>query len=409
MMDYPVRNNAGSLSATVRLLLAAARLSLGASDKKVLQKLAEENVEWRLFQQLAAHHRLEALIYDALEAGIEEIFPRETAAWLKQRRDGNVFANMSLASSAIRIFSEFERQGIPVLLVKGLAVDEWLYKKPGLRSCGDIDLYISPSTLPQAISCMQASGYQLVMLPQRLKPGSHLAKQHLRTIKDHIFTRPGSPVVVELHWRLSRLQSAFPLDFDDAWQHRSSFELAGRSLNTLSVNSHANYLCYHGAKHYFARLFWLYDIAKLMQQEDLDWDGILAQAHQLKAEASLGLALVMAAEIFHVPMPERIRKQSNILSIGAQLSSSITDLVLADKPTLPRPLNEAVSFSYAQRKVSWNSQLHPSKYHYVSQWSYELLAPTYDDWESLKLPDALTPLYRLWRPLRLASKLLLRS
>ena len=409
MTDNSVRNSTDTLSPAAKLLISAVRLSLGTADNKDLQDLAGDNVDWEVFHYLAAHHRVEALIYDALEADIDALFPDETTAWLKQRRKENVFANMSLTSSAIRIFREFEKQGVPVLFIKGLSAEEWLYEKPGLRAAGDIDLFISPTTLPQAISCMQALGYQLAMLPQRLKPGSRLAKQHLRTIKDHIFTRPGSSVVVELHWRLSRLQSAFPLGFDDAWRCRSDFQLAGNPISTLSRDTHANYLCYHGAKHYFARLFWLYDIAKLMQQEDVDWDKIVEQAHLLKAEASLGLALVMASEIFHVPIPELMSRQKGMLKTGKQLSSSIIDLILADAPTLPRPLNKAVSFSYARQKVSWNSQLHPSKYYYLSQWTYELFAPTYDEWESLELPDILTPLYRLWRPLRLGSKLLFRS
>ncbi len=401
--------NTSLLSPAAKLLLAAVRLSLGTAEIKDLQELAVGDVDWEVFRYLTAYHRLEAVIYDALEADREKLFPEETTAWLKQRRKENVIANLGLASSTIHIFREFEKQGVQVLYIKGLSLDEWLYKKSGLRAAGDIDLYISPSSLPQAISCMQALGYQLAMLPERLKPGSRLAKQHRRTIKDHMFTRPGSPVVVELHWRLSLLQSAFPLGFEDAWQSRSGFQLAGQSIGTLPEDIHANYLCYHGAKHYFSSLFWLYDIAKLMQQEDTDWEGILAQAHLLKSKASLGLALVMASDLFHVPMPELMSRQTSMLKTGKQLSSELIDLVLADTPTLSRSHNETVSFSYARRKVSWNSRIHPSKHHYFSQWMYELFAPTYDEWESLELPDILTPLYRLWRPVRLGGKLLFRS
>ncbi len=408
-MDNSIRNNTAPLSPAANLLLAAARLSLGTADKQEIQELAGGDVDWQVFHHLTAYHRLEALIYDALEADIDTLLPDESAAWLKQRRTENVFANMSLASSTIRIFREFEKQGVRVLFIKGLSLDEWLYGKPGLRAGGDIDLYISPSTIPQAFACMQALGYELEWLPERLKPGSRLATQHRRTIKDHLFTRRGSPVVVELHWRLSRLQSAFPLDFDDAWRHRCEFQLAGESISTLPADIHANYLCYHGAKHYFSRLFWLYDIAKLMQHEDTDWDGILARAHRLKSGSSLGLALVMASRLFHVSMPGLMSHQERLLQTGEQLCSELTGLVLADTPTLSRPHNEAVSFSYARRKVSWNSRIHPSKYHYLSQWAYELFAPTYDEWNSLKLPDTLTPLYRLWRPIRLGSKLLFRS
>ena len=408
-MNHSTLNNATPLSPAAKLLLAAARLSLGTADKREFQELAEGDVEWDVFQYLTAYHRLEAVIYDALETeletDIETLLPDTSAAWLEHRRKENVFANMSLVSSTIRIFKEFEKQDVQVLFIKGLSLDEWLYGKPGLRAVGDIDLYIPPSALPQAFACMKGLGYELAWLPERLKPGSRLAKQHRRTIKDHMFTRPGSPVVVELHWRLSRLQSAFPLDFDDAWQRRTEFQLAGKTIGTLPGDIHANYLCYHGAKHYFSRLFWLYDIAKLMQREDVDWDGILAQAHLLKSEASLGLALVMASEMFHVSMPELMSRQESLLKTGERLSSELISLVLADIPTLSRPQNEAVSFSYARRKVSWNSRIHPSKYHYFSQWMYELFAPTYDEWESLELPDILTPLYRLWRPLRLGSKL----
>jgi hypothetical protein len=250
---------------------------------------------------------------------------------------------------------------------------------------------------------LTAMGYESSDLSGRLKPGSRLLKQYLRTRKDLAFVHGKIRVMVELHWQLVEIHSGFPLSFAQAWEMKCEFKLEKHVIASLANAHHAVYLCYHGTKHYWHSLFWLYDIAKLMLSNDTDWSVILAQARQLSAEPSLGLAVVLASRLLQVPLPEPVCQQPNIIQIGEQLADSIIDEILAPSPN-QGVAGDGLTLDGAHQQLEWNRRIHPESEHFWSDWSRYLFSPGKKDWESLKLPDSLTPLYRLWRPIRLIFK-----
>ena len=136
-----------------------------------------------------------------------------------------------------------------------------------------------------------------------------------------------------------------------------------------------------------------------MLKEETDWHTILSQAQQLKAKASLGLALILASRIFLTPVPEIIAKQSDIIALGEELSDVIYHKIIADTPDWPS--SDAITLGSVRQNISWNSRIHPSKNYFLIGWSNYLFSPGIKDWESLILPDVLTSLYRVWRPMRL--------
>lgn len=390
------------VSPTVNFLLAAVRFSLGITNENDLAISSQQEIDWNVFNDLVQYHRLESVIHNSLGDTTEHLFPEATANRLKQSHIINTAVSLLLSVKVIEISREFQDNEIPVLLVKGLSVEQWLYEKPGQRSSGDIDLFIKYDDFPQALSCLISMGYDLAYLPDRIIPGSRLCKQIARFQKDISFEHRTSKVIVELHWRLARVDSAFPLNFDEAWEARSDCIIADRAIQTLPQDMHAVYLCYHGAKHCWSRLFWLYDFAKLMLKQGTDWEAILSQAQHLKAEASVGLAVVLASRVFLTATPEIFSQHTDLLVTGKPLSDDIFYKILADTPDWPSgDLHNLKSLSQIR---SWDSRIHPSRNYVLSEWLRYLFSPDRSDWESLRLPDFLTPLYCLWRPMRFISK-----
>lgn len=401
-----VNKNNNAISPAANLLLAVAQYSLGTIDDTDLATSCQQEIDWDVFNDLVRYHKLASLIHNKLGNSTENLFPESTTNILKQGHKTNAMANLLLSAKAIEIFGEFQNKEIPLLLTKGLSVEQWLYEKPGLRSSGDIDLLIKHDDCLAALTCFLAMGYELVYLSDRLIPESQLCKQFIRTQKDFVFVHSTSKVVIELHWRVAIPHSAFPIIFDDALNTRSTFSIAGKSLQTLPQDMHATYLCYHGTKHYWSRLFWLYDVAKLMLKKGTDWQSIFSQAQHLKAEASVGLALVLASKIFLVPIPEIATQHNNIIEVGEQLSTHLYFNILTDIPD--QPLHNRLSLESVRQQRSWNNSIHPSKNHHLIEWLNYVFSPGINEWQSLKLPDSLTLLYRIWRPIRLGSKALLR-
>lgn len=388
------------VSPTVSLLLAILRFSQGTISKENLEIACTQGIDWDIFNDLIQHHRLESLIHDKINGSMDNLFPEATLCLLKQKHMVNVGANLFQSAKAFEILREFETKQIPVLLVKGLAVESWLYEKPGIRPSGDIDLFIHPDDQSLALSCMNSMGYELVSLSDRLTPGSRLNNQFKQTHKDFELYHNKSKISVELHWRLSLINDSFPLTFDDVWHSRNSFDIRGKSIQTLPQDMHAVFLCYHGAKHSWEKLFWLYDIAQLMLNDSTDWHAILKKAQELKAISSLGLALVLTSQIFLIPIPKIINPHDDIIKTGERLSDIIIYNVLADIP-----IDNTTGFVSNLKAVLWRNRINPSKTHFLSEWVYYLTSPDTRDLESIKLPDSLTSLYKLWRPIRMIAKL----
>lgn len=391
--------NINKTSPTVSFLLSVLRFSLGTIDKEEIEKACQNTVDWNVFNILIEHHKIGSIVQNKSGNLARDCVPITTQKTLKKIHTANTAANLLLSAKIIDIFQVFQTNEIPVLLIKGLAVENWLYKTPGTRSSGDIDLLINPKDWKSALTCMESMGYQMNSISERLVPNSQLSKQFLKTQKDVAFYHSSNNLLVELHWRFSPNHNVFPLSFERAWNSRKNFNIRGESLQSLSEEMHAIYLCYHGSKHRWERLFWLYDIAKLMLNDKLNWKAVLKLAQQLNAKHSLGFALVLASRIFLIPIPQTIKQNDDIIKLGEKLSDDLLHKILSDQPVA----SSANLLSICQR-VSWKSRISPLKTSFLSEWLHVFTSPSLRDWESIKLPNRLTPLYRVLRPIRLIIK-----
>jgi len=388
-----------NISPTVNFLLATLQFSLGTIDENEFKEVSSENIDWDIFNDLVMYHKVGSLIHNKFGESTTDYFPRETAELLKKAHEINAVGSLLLSSEVIKISCEFEANQIPALVIKGLAVSNWLYENIGIRSSGDIDLLIKSSNWESALTCMKTMGYEMSSIEERLVPGSKLSKQFIRSQKDAVFTHKNHNVIVELHWRLALNNDFFPLEFDKAWNARTEFDIRGQSIQQLSHEVHAVYLCYHGTKHGWNRLFWLYDIALLMLSDKTDWQVILKIAKQFKATTSLGLALVLASRVFLVPVPEIINQQVDIIKISEQLSDDIFYDIITDAPA--EAFLGVVSMC---KRVIWQSRINSLDVSLLSVWLHHLTTPSTEDWERIKLPDYLTSFYCILRPFRLIAK-----
>ena len=385
------------IASNINLLLLLLRYSLDTVDYEDLELATKQDIDWGIFNKLIQFHKVSALIQNNISDMNFALLPPDTSNLLKQIHTNNVAVNLLLSTKITKIFETFKTQKIPILLIKGKAVENWLYDQYGIRSNGDIDLYIDSENWESAISCLSSMGYRMSHIIDRLTLNSKLSKQFIKSTKDVTFYGDHN-VTIELHWRLSPNQNIFPLSFEEAWASKHVFDIRGTKIATLSKNIHAIYLSYHVTMHRMERLFWLYDIAQLMKNDNEDWSKILNQAKHLNSENSLSIACVAASKIFQIPIPTALIQQENILNIGERLSISIIPDVLSENPIEPSSTKSLL------KKISWRRHINPSQSSFFSEWFKFLTTPSIHDWESIKLPDCLTPLYRVWRPLRLTFK-----
>lgn len=226
----------------------------------------------------------------------------ELLAPLAQLHARNAMRHLAAQRDLIGLTDRFAAAGIRVMPLKGVLLAGRVHAQATLRDVGDIDLLIDVRDLARAHTLLLAAG-----LRDRLGFGSLGAgakRWYLRFHKDVEYTGAAPlPRHVELHWRLQKNAWLLRTDFDALWSRGRAVELAGRSLRTLGDEDTLLHLCAHGGNTAWYRLKWLADLPGLLATPGLDWPRLVARAEDRGCLRALGLALVLARELFGIETP----------------------------------------------------------------------------------------------------------
>ena len=101
---------------------------------------------------VANRQKTRGLIFDALlrDAGLQPGLPEETKTRMREFLLQNFNTHRILDASLTRAVEALRSAGIPAVLLKGQGAAR-SYPNPPLRECGDIDLYIGPERLEDAV------------------------------------------------------------------------------------------------------------------------------------------------------------------------------------------------------------------------------------------------------------------
>ncbi len=167
--------------------------------------------------------------------------------------------------------------GVEPLLAKGWAAAR-LYPEPGLRPCGDIDLYVRPELHAAARGALVSGA--------------------------------SPPAPVDLHRGFSDLDDR---GAEELHARSRQVSLDGVKLSLLGPEDHLRLLCLHLLRHGAWRPLWLCDVAVGLESrpQGFDWD-LLLRGDRRRADAvacALGLASrLLGARVEGTPVAERAER-----------------------------------------------------------------------------------------------------
>jgi hypothetical protein len=378
------------LRAEHEILLCIARKSLDERASQRLRELLQKEVEWDYLLKSAADHGLLPLLCTHLDTHSSNLATPEILAHLrhilfKSRQD-----NLYLLRQLLSVLDLFKANGIRTLAFKGPILGVLLYGDPGLRQAGDLDILIAKDDFRRAKDLLQSNHYLMEPQLTAFQQASHLRFHcEIQFLHQDLFT------VVDLHWGLTPKSFPFPLSLEDIFKRSSSFSIAGHTIETFAAEDLLLYLCVHGAKHYWTRLEWVASIAELAgTTEKLDWSLIVRLARESASETVLCLGLLLAQRLFALELvsdvQELLSKRRGLAQIALQLENTLFE----EGPAAPNQLET----------FRWNLQFMSRRRDAVASLLRSVLVPTIADWQAVRLPDRLYPLYYGLRPIRLLSK-----
>lgn len=282
-----------------------------------------ESMFWGGLVDTAIRHGLAGLFQEELQRQNVAI-PMPFESRLRTAALATAAANFQIELGIRPPLNAFQCRGIPVMLLKGVALIQDLYPRPDLRPMSDADLLVRERDAHAAIAALESTGYRRgsPLIRDDFFPRYHNEME--------LFSEKPPRVRIDLHARPFR-----PLPFagwireDEWWRGARPIPTDGITAYLPSIEKTLIHLAGHAAVHGYSRPLWLYDIHRLMCKEgdELDWDQVLSLSRRWRLQSAVRGALERAEHHFGPCVPHNVRQR---------LSSSRTGfrerLILAQAP-----------------------------------------------------------------------------
>jgi Uncharacterised nucleotidyltransferase len=374
----------GAPSPAFDLLLACCSIR-DREDQAQAVHACLEGVKWYEVLRSAEHHGVSPLVYHALHD-----FPQEVPsdAWddLRSRYEHNARKNLKLTNELFRILNCLEVHGIVAIPYKGPVLAEAIYGDLALREFSDLDILIRPGDVQRARLALGDLGYALNVQLSRAHEPAYLTSGY-----EYTFDGPAGKNLLEIQWAI--LPRFYAVDFSlEAIFERAAFaELGGRRVLTLCPEDLLLALCVHAAKHAWTRLCWLRDIAAVVSQS-IDWTAVEQTAVRLGIRRIVGVSLKLTQDLLAARLPESRFAPSD--SVAESLCREIAT-------RLPRGEHYSTeSLEYFKLMMRSRERI-SDKVSFASRLAF---TPGMGEWQMVRLPRPLFPLYRGVRLVRITSR-----
>lgn len=249
----------------VRLVLQREQQAVGPGDPVSAERMDQLlSIPPATLLATIERHRLATLLNGDPLLGV--LVP-ELQAPLRALARAETMAALALTSLTGAIAALFQRADLPMLVIKGIPLAVQTTGESVARGRGDLDLFIHPKQLPQAVALLESEGFvrRPGNFPRTLDRFwgrySRWAGYELSLLR----RGPAGLQWIDLHWSLSNVRAPLP-SFEQAWRCREAITLGGHSVATLGRLHAFQHGCAHAAKDQWMCLRNLVDLDRLARQ-----------------------------------------------------------------------------------------------------------------------------------------------
>jgi hypothetical protein len=171
--------------------------------------------------------------------------------------------------------------------------------------------------------------------------------------------------------------------------------MGGREMHGLSPEDLLLVLCLHAGKHLWMRLIWICDIAETIRTQEIDWRLLRSRGAQLGVLRIVGVSLWLARRLLECSLPE----------LADDLVNSDSAVAALGEDFVGRAAQSATYDFESTEYFRWTWKLRERRGDQFRYWWRLLWTPGEGDLAAVRLPEAIFPLYRAVRMVRLTRKL----
>ncbi len=277
-------------------------------ENKLLARLFNSKFDWRYILETAKTEDIFYPVYRELLVldGQKSFLSEEARARFKQLHYAYISQSVLLFKQISLILDKIEAIGIKTLLLKGLAIDSFIYKQDYLRPRLDLDLAVKKEDFSALEALLLDLGYSFDNEVERQYPISEYLNSRLYTHKQN------NLIPVHVHRHIINnlylmVMGDMDIDMNRVWQEAEPFKEYNH-IFCLKPELHLLYVCEHALKHNYERLIFLYEIDRLFDfyKNKIDWNKLVLLAQDFKLSFVVYYGLFFACRVFSADIPVNI-------------------------------------------------------------------------------------------------------
>jgi hypothetical protein len=305
---------------SVRLLLLLTRTEFPGEEKSRISAEFESFASWQLFASLAVRHGVAALVWQNIsDLGLSARVPATERTLLEGLRFKSIARVAWITEAAAGVTALLEREGIRVVLLKGLALEHTVYGSRGLRQMSDADLLVSPSDALRARDLLIRDGFRSMHLK------SPLYRHIILDLGNHLPELHRGGVSVDLHYRLFGPEGegmvARAIDLSETVTAGSeSFRVLPPMVSFLALTGH---IYKHEVKGEFQLRLWADIYLMLCKYGDrILTEALPSAAKEAGLESETRIVLTVMEQVWGVTIPVEMRAHTGITPAGSEVGKA---------------------------------------------------------------------------------------
>jgi hypothetical protein len=334
---------------------------------------------------LAEHHGVLPLIGGMLA---QAAFANLTGACgeMRSRLEVHTRRALRLTLELDKVLDRIKAEGVVSLPYKGPLLGEILYGSVAARQFHDLDIIIRPSDVMRVKALLAAMGY---------KPELHLTtrqeRAYLQSGYEYTFNSSLGKNLLEIQWRIVPRFYATDFDMEALFARAIPVRLEDRTVQTLSNEDLLLVLCVHAAKHAWAQLSWLVDIARLVKVRPLNWTVIHQRADALGIDRILRVTFGLIERLLGI----------QIGAMGVADEKEASRIIDEAAPRLASGVEYDIESPEYFRLMLRSRERWQDRARFLARLAW---TPGVSEWQAVRLPQALFPLYHVVRLGRLVNR-----
>ena len=301
-------------------LFAATRPWLFQDHSSAPELTCGDDVDWKVVGEMAYFHNVEPLLYWMVSnTGISIKIPE----WLKEKWEqayfGNFLRNEEYFDILKTLLSRCEKEGIPIIVLKGPALIGRIYKDAGLRTMSDLDILCSRDDLDRIIKIGRHMGYTMMATGDDPASTHHVAMYQAT-----------SETILEFHFMPYEIMQNHARFMQFAWGRKEWIDVGDFHCPVLSLEMELLFNIAHLVQHQFdVSLKHYLDIAGLLVfcEGQLNRDEIGTLFRDSGLEQAFSLTTGFLSTTMGVPRMPQSPRLKNKDSAQREFNASLRDLL----------------------------------------------------------------------------------